>query len=127
MRPRSCASEARSETNCARSIGGKTFRISPPSRATTGLVPVENTCDTASDRPWLRAMSRAIGSQREDSERHARNASKSASFGSTASRIQRDRTSAIRARAFELAQQLVAALDGGIHRSLRRLDRKSVV
>jgi len=46
-RPRSSDSEIRSDTNWLRRNGGKIFRISPSSRATTRLVPVENKCGSA--------------------------------------------------------------------------------
>ena len=73
--PRSCASAPRSETNWERRNGGKIFRMSFSSSAMTTLVPVAKTCGVAHARPWLRAISSAIGSHCAGSARQARKGS----------------------------------------------------
>src|SRR6202043_1712730 len=128
-RPVSRDSEARSELNCARSSGGKIFRMNGPSRPTTRLVPVVNTCGAVHARAWPRAISSATGNHCAASARQAWKAAILLTLGSECMIGDRLRKpvvsrgcahrSPLRASALELAHQAVAALDRGIHRGLR--------
>ena len=82
--PRSCASVFVPRLNWPRRNGGKIFRMSFSSRARTRLVPVAKTCGAVHARPWLRAISCAIGSHCAGSARKARNGSSSVNAGSNA-------------------------------------------